>query len=327
MKNNFLKNIFKGKDSSKDVDLKTNIYVKILIGIITVVIVILLLPSYKSIDTDYEIGTIWSTEDLIAPFPFPIYKDDKIYEQEKKDVMENVAPVFVELKAAGDIDDSLFVFFKSIDEVLNEASDLEEKDGGGIDSEVLNEGKNTLKVQLNDEQWSRLYSFYKNDMEEQVNVSYPSLKSLMVQNISELSRNKIINLDKSKMTSGKISIKRENQKLQDVEEVDKIRDRNEIMRLIRNRFVPLIQDSVLQSIIFDISNAFIKENLYYDVALTNLEIKNRIAQIPKTIGIVRENESGSFGALRFWCDRWPPATTWERRESRVSFFRLVSPCT
>ncbi|MBL7129360.1 MAG: HDIG domain-containing protein [Ignavibacteria bacterium] len=290
MKNNFFRNIFKGNDYTTDIDLKTNIYVKILIGIITVVIVILLLPSYKTIDTEYEIGTIWSNEDLIAPFPFPIYKNDKIYEQEKKEVMENVAPVFMELKAAGNIDDSLFVFFKSIDEVLNEASDLEEKDGGGIDSEVLNEGKNTLKVQLNDEQWSRLYSFYKNDMGGVVNISYPSLKSLMAQNISELSRNKIINIDKSKITSGKISIKRENQKLQDVEEVDKVRDRSEIMRLIRNRFVPLIQDSVLQSIIFDVSNAFIKENLYYDVALTNLEIKNRVAQITKTVGIVRENE-------------------------------------
>jgi len=290
MKNNFFRNIFKGNNYTTDIDLKTNIYVKILTGIVTVVIVILLLPSYKTIDTEYEIGTIWSNEDLIAPFPFPIYKNEKIYEQEKKEVMENVAPVFMELKAAGNIDDSLFMFFKSIDGVLNEASDLEEKDGGGIDSEVLNEGKNTLKVQLNGEQWSQLYSFYKNDMGGVVNISYPSLKSLMAQNISELSRNKIINIDKSKITSGKISIKRENQKLQDVEEVDKVRDRSEIMRLIRNRFVPLIQDSVLQSIIFDVSNAFIKENLYYDVALTNLEIKNRVAQITKTVGIVRENE-------------------------------------
>ena len=69
-------NIFKGSETKEPFDFKTNVYVKISIGIITIAIVILLLPSYKSIDTEFEVGTIWSSEDLIAPFPFPIYKDE-----------------------------------------------------------------------------------------------------------------------------------------------------------------------------------------------------------------------------------------------------------
>ena len=39
-----------------------------------------------------------------------------------------------------------------------------------------------------------------------------------------------------------------------------------------------------------ISGSFVKVNLIYSKELTELEIQNRIEQIPKTTGIVRENE-------------------------------------
>ena len=130
-------NIFQGSDTKEPFDFKTNVYVKISIGIITIAIVILLLPSYKSVDTEFEVGTIWSSEDLIAPFPFPIYKEKIAYEQEKKDVIRSIAPVFTEVDVTGDINDSLNIFFKSIDGILSEAKTLEESNEGGIDADIL----------------------------------------------------------------------------------------------------------------------------------------------------------------------------------------------
>jgi hypothetical protein len=62
------------------------------------------------------------------------------------------------------------------------------------------------------------------------------------------------------------------------------------MGSIRNRINAQIQDDILRGIYFSISDKFIKVNLIFDKDLTELEIKNRIDQIPKTIGIVRENE-------------------------------------
>ena len=46
----------------------TNINVKVTLAVVTVLIISLFLPSYKSIDTNFEVGTIWSNEDLIATF-------------------------------------------------------------------------------------------------------------------------------------------------------------------------------------------------------------------------------------------------------------------
>jgi len=283
-------NIFKGTEAKEPFDFKTNVYVKIFIGIVTISIVILLLPSYKTIETEFEVGTIWSSEDLIAPFPFPIYKDKIAYEKEKKDVMRSVAPVFIEVNVAGDINDSLNNFFKSIDGILTDAKKLEEINEGGIDSDVLLKRKNLLKIQLDDGQWRQLYNYYKNELTDASSFTYPSLKEFLLQNLTESNRNKIINLERSKITSKKITIKREKEKLQDIDDINNVYDRNQIMKILTEKIQPLVQDSILKTIVFDITKAFVKENLYFDKPLTDLEIQNRIAQIPKTVGIVRENE-------------------------------------
>ena len=283
-------NIFQGSDTKEPFDFKTNVYVKISIGIITIAIVILLLPSYKSVDTEFEVGTIWSSEDLIAPFPFPIYKEKSAYDKEKKDVMSSIAPVFTEVNVTGDINDSLNIFFKSIDGILSEAKTLEESNEGGIDADILLKRKNLLKIQLDDEQWRQLYNYYKNELTDASSLSYPDLKNFIIQSLRELNNNKIINLDKTKITSRMITIKREKEKLQDLDDVSNVYDRNQIMKMVTEKFKPIVRDSILKTIVFDITNAFVKENLYYDKPLTDLEIQNRIAKIPKTVGIVRENE-------------------------------------
>ena len=51
-------------------------------------------PKYETIETDYMIGMVWSKEDLIAPFSFPIYKSENVYKNEVEDARSSVFPVF-----------------------------------------------------------------------------------------------------------------------------------------------------------------------------------------------------------------------------------------
>ena len=48
-----------------------------------VFVVALMFPSGESIESDYHVGTIWTDKDLIAPFLFPIYKEERDYQREK----------------------------------------------------------------------------------------------------------------------------------------------------------------------------------------------------------------------------------------------------
>lgn len=43
-----------------------------------------LFPRNKISSLSYEIGVTWLQDDVIAPFTFPIYKKDEVFEQEKK---------------------------------------------------------------------------------------------------------------------------------------------------------------------------------------------------------------------------------------------------
>src|SRR5204862_83404 len=72
--------------------------------------------------------------------------------------------------------------------------------------------------------------------------------------------------------------------------LEKVFDKKSILNEINIKYSNLLNDSILTDIAFQIAGYYIKENLIYNKELTDLEIQNRTEQIPKTIGIVRENE-------------------------------------
>lgn len=274
-----------------DVKLNENILIKVFIGLITLVSISLLLPNYKSIETDIEVGTVWSSEDLIAPFSFPIYRDENEYNKEKKDVESSVPPVFsaVEMNIQ-EIRDSLNIFFTSLEGLFSKSINLEKGSDSGIISEKLEADRDATGLQLSPDFWVKFQKYYRNDYKTANSILYQSFKNSVKQNLIELSNDKIINLEKSRIGTKEITIKASKEKLFGIEKLDKVYDKPQILVEVRGKFNQVFRDSVLTDIAYQIANIFIKENLLYNKELTDLEIQNRIEQIPKTIGIVRENE-------------------------------------
>jgi len=259
---------------NKEFDLKSNSYIKLLIGGITVIITSFLLPSYKEVDVNYEIGTVWNNEDLIAPFSFPIYRDEAEYEQEKAEVLKKVSPVFVELeKGVFNIEDSLNNFFLGIEQAFKNV----------INSEILS------KYNLTKEDFEKLRQLYKKE-NKTLNFSYSYLKDVIKRTISQANQKYIINLPKSTITSKDISIKRQNQKQQEVISLAKVNDKQEIFEQVGEILYNKIPNNQYAEISKKIVEHFVLENLIFSQELTDLEVQNKVAQIPKTIGIVQENE-------------------------------------
>lgn len=50
---------------------------KIIIGLITVILIVMMFPKGESIESEVTEGAIWTNDDLIAPFSFPIIKKNK----------------------------------------------------------------------------------------------------------------------------------------------------------------------------------------------------------------------------------------------------------
>ncbi|MDD5362895.1 MAG: HDIG domain-containing protein [Ignavibacteria bacterium] len=265
-----------------------NINIKILIAVATIVILSLLLPSYKNIDTNIEVGTIWSSEDLIAPFTFPIYKDEADLETEIKEVQNNIVPVFLEVFSYnGRQKDTIDTYFKKLENLL---SQLAKQDKSAKKLEVYRNLKDELKIGLTEEQWSYLTKFYKGEIKDESGYKYGDYSRLIIKELNEAGKIPIINYDKSKIISKKIAIKKADDKMQRIENVDRYNTLDESKAKFNAGISQGIKDNNLIIIAGIISNVFIKETLFYDKELTDLEIQNRVDQIPKSIGIVKENE-------------------------------------
>jgi len=72
----------RAKFASFGVLLRDSIPVKILLAVGLVGVISSLFPEAASHDYEYEVGTIWNEEDLIASFAFPIYRDAEQIEKE-----------------------------------------------------------------------------------------------------------------------------------------------------------------------------------------------------------------------------------------------------
>lgn len=262
---------------------------KLALGILTIIIISLMLPSYKNIDTEYEVGTIWSKEDLIAPFSFPIYKDEADYEREKQEMRQSVNPVFDEQNKNSITADSLSIFFRNLTNVFRDANELEKNNQGGLKSSRLEKPIVELGSVLSHEDITWLYLIYKKENVD-TQVTYEQFRNAVQTAAQENYYNNVINISKDSLKSSKISIKKENVKIQLSEEKSNVIDKNELMNMMTERLQSSVKDSVYIAIAKKILNAFIRENLIYNRELTELEIRNKIEKIPNTIGIVRGNE-------------------------------------
>lgn len=286
-----IKNNFKDISGKlRKIDFKTSNLVKAIITLITIVMLFLMLPSYKSIEANYEVGAIWSSEDLIAPFSFPVYKDEKEYEQEKQDVIKNIAIVFDKSENDANVKDSLNNLFSAIKNILSRAVNLEKDKEGYINSEVLDSYKEQLPVKFSFPEWEKLYKLYTGNREEGMDITFNDFISFTEQLVESTSGMNIINFDKSKIVSKKITIKKENKKVQEVIDVDNVYDKKNVLNILHNKISERIKDSTLTTAADNIVDKMISENLLYNEGLTNIETQNRIEQIPRTIGIVKENE-------------------------------------
>lgn len=288
----FYKNIKNNLGTDKsNVNLNKNLLVKALIGLVTIITISFLLPNYKTIDADIEIGTVWSNEDLIAPFSFPIYRDEQEYENEKKEVIKNILHVFVESENnITELKDSINLFFSQLESLFSKATLLEKNNGDGINSEKLLKDKTSTALDLLPEQWLSFHKYFKNDYKTKDNIPYSDFKATVKKNLLDFSNRKIINIEKSKITAKDISIKISTEKLLGIESTDKVFDKKFVLDDFAKNMSDYVKDSMLTDVSMQIAGNYIKENLIYNKELTDLEIQNRIEQIPKTIGIVRENE-------------------------------------
>ena len=70
------------------------VLVKIAIVAGLLVALALMFPRGESLQLDYRTGAVWAQKDLIAPFSFPTFREEKDYQRDVEEARRNVYPVF-----------------------------------------------------------------------------------------------------------------------------------------------------------------------------------------------------------------------------------------
>ncbi len=78
----------------KKINFENNLYIRLFVVISTILILALLFPVTKSLESEIKVGDIWTNNDLIATFSFPILKYPDELEKEYKEVEKSILPVF-----------------------------------------------------------------------------------------------------------------------------------------------------------------------------------------------------------------------------------------
>jgi hypothetical protein len=106
--------LFRDKAVSKGVAQRTTI------ALTLIILLGLMFPRGEAIELDYKVGAIWARKDLIAPFSFPIFRDEREYAEEVETAKRGVYPVFERDRVStNDAIAALDTFFLRLEEAIS----------------------------------------------------------------------------------------------------------------------------------------------------------------------------------------------------------------
>ncbi len=274
----------------KNVDFEKSAAIKALLLIALVLIITFLAPSSNQLKIHYDVGTIWTHEDVIAPFSFPIYKDDAEYQKEVKQAAANVKPVFDRIELEKYRLDSVASFIVGVQNALELQVKIDRERNKRLfarDSAALHNLLQNLPYRFSNSEWHQLLtSIYRNPM---ILRRLGGLVPIMTSIITHAYDEGIIDRPRDQVSSDVIVIRQNNSETPvPLQQVLTLRD---VSRQIDQAAVTFLKgDTTTSQIISSAISAQILPNLSYNQAQTQREINAAIDLVPRTVGFVKENE-------------------------------------
>lgn len=256
---------------------KDNLKIKFLIGLITILLIVFMFPKGESIESEVSVGSIWTQNELIAAFSFPIKKDVAVYNAEIKKMETSVYPIYLEKKDARTQAIKKLIsynkwFTASLDSNLN-------NDTSYINNSFLTRSS---------------FNVFRDIQKKEVNISGDNTNTLnhlflIAQNILyDLNSKGIINEIPSKANKDSIAIREKN--YDRIIPIKRFYSVNTGRNYVLERLSKIQLPEEIKNAVFEYINNFITPTLIYQPQLTEKEIKQARNNVSKYSGIVNENE-------------------------------------
>ncbi len=248
---------------------------KIIIALLTVILIVMMFPKGESIESEVSEGTIWTNDDLIAPFSFPIIKDKAVYQAEVKKAEHSVYPIMQSVPQKSL--DSLTSFGKYIINVIDE--DLKQETGSYLNPTFLSTKSFTrfLTIRKQRKQLTR-------SKEKSLNDIFTAAGSI----VDAVSKRGIIDLNSNTKIKDSIAIRKGNVDI--IEPTDKYLFLDQAKEEVIKKITALKYSPETDSALTEFALYFVSPNLIYDKKATDIETEQAKNNISLYSGIVNENE-------------------------------------
>lgn len=260
---------------NKEFHKKGTIKNKLLISLSAIVLIVLMFPKGESIESEVTIGSIWMHDDLIAPFSFPILKDQKTYQAELKNSSNSVLPVYLKKPATIDaVIDSVkkydLFLIRILDSTLS-TEGVESLNPTFLSTPSFNTFQNLRRQERNMLQRKNLKDIF------------GSLNGMLV----DIYRNGIIDQHPD---GGKDSIAVRTGNVDKIESTNEFLDKQSADDIVLNEISQMGFPQDLEKALDEYVDHFIKPNIIYSQQATQEEIDQAKSNVSRYVGIVNENE-------------------------------------
>jgi len=296
----------KKKKQAQTSTLLHNSYIRILIILGFLVILGFSVPqsSYQG-PVNYSIGEPWRADDLTAPFTFPIKKDEKTIEQERRDIKASTPPIFhinhdAEIRFQGKIDS----VFQRMQPVLDgyeqwQRARQNEDETARKDSLRFIQLKNASPLNLSSSSWNALLENYQQTeiVNQSVNTKTgPSyefigtyLKNHMEDVTWELLEDGIINTAKNQLSNDELIVRDLKEYTERTRNVANIRDISEARDYAQHHFSTYFHED-MSAVANQLFNQVIQPNIIYDQQETEASVNEALASISMSKGAVAQGQ-------------------------------------
>ncbi|MCS7228723.1 MAG: HDIG domain-containing protein [Candidatus Kryptonium sp.] len=276
---------------SKDLLLKVAMFLSIPF------LLVILFRSPYAFEYKYEVGSVWLYDDVVAPFAFPIYKDEKQYQEELAKVYSEVYFIFdVDTQVHKTQMNEFRKFLTDLRSYLDLKQNYQIKLNRGVspnllksDSVEIDNLKKLLIQRLSEEDLDKIELMYK--------IGYFDFAKLKVVGETYLSSVYqpigVISIPRTDLKRNEIVLRKG--KFEEVYKQGRFYDLNECYDLAKSltqkNFSELAEiDSSYFDLIAQVLYSFVKPNLLFNEKETNSLIEREKSKVLRTAGIVRENE-------------------------------------
>ncbi|HMN48076.1 MAG TPA: HDIG domain-containing protein [Ignavibacteriaceae bacterium] len=259
----------------KNIFQHTGIKRKILIALLTVILIVLMFPKGESIESEVSEGTIWTNDDLIAPFSFPIIKDKSVYQAEIKNAEKSVYPVMQSIPSKSI--DSLNAFGKYIISVIDE--NLKQETGSYLNPTFLSTKSFTRFLTIR-----KMHGQSYRGREKSLNDIFAAAGAI----VDAVSKRGILNFESDEKIKDSIAIRQKN--VDRIEPTSKFLFLDQAKEEVIKRIKELKYSEETESALIEFALYFVYPNLIYDKTATDIEIEQAKNNVSLYSGIVNENE-------------------------------------